>query len=293
LSDTDLEPDQEPLGPEAAGLETAGLETIGMAPSVPADPGPEPAAALKARRVQSGIATADAVLSAHVAGNAELFPQIMALHVPPGAVVADVTFGGGVFWRRVPPGLYRVTASDLATGTDCRALPYADGSMDAVVLDPPYMEGLLRAKADTRGGLGSHAALRSAYSSGREVAGAASGRWHQAVLDLYLEACGEARRVLRDHGILIVKCQDEVSANRQELTHVQIVCGLADLGFYARDLFVLVRPNRPNVARLLRQVHARKNHSYFLVFQKVPDGEKVARYRTRDLRIAPPGAGGA
>jgi hypothetical protein len=246
---------------------------------------PESAAA-KPRRVQSGVATAEAVLSAHVAGNAELFPLVMALHVPPGAVVADVTYGGGVFWRRVPPGRYRLLATDLSTGTDCRALPYADGSVDAVVLDPPYMEGLLRAKADTRGGLGSHAALRSAYSSGREVAGAAaSGRWHQAVLDLYLQASGEARRVLRDHGVLIVKCQDEVSANRQELTHVQIVCALAELGFYTRDLFVLVRPNRPNVARLVRQVHARKNHSYFLVFQKVPEGESVARYRTRDVPV--------
>lgn len=252
-----------------------------------AEPGPpEAPAAAKPRRVQSGVATAEAVLSAHVAGNAELFPRIMALHVPPGAVVADVTFGGGVFWKRVPPGLYRLLATDLSTGTDFRALPYADGSVDALVLDPPYMEGLLRAKADTRGGLGTHAALRTAYSSGREVAGAASGRWHQAVLDLYLEASGEARRVLRDHGVLIVKCQDEVSANRQELTHVQLVCALAELGFYARDLFVLVRPNRPNVARLVRQVHARKNHSYFLVFQKVPEGESVARYRTRDVPMA-------
>lgn len=248
-------------------------------------PGSE--AAAKPRRVQSGVATADAVLSAHVSGNAEVFAQVMALHVPPGAVVADVTHGGGVFWRRVPPGRYRLLASDLATGTDCRALPHADGAVDAVVLDPPYMEGLLRAKAETRGGLGSHAALRSAYSSGREVTGPSSGRWHRAVLDLYLEAAGEARRVLRDHGVLIVKCQDEVSANRQELTHVQIVCGLAELGFYARDLFVLVRPNRPNVARLVRQVHARKNHSYFLVFQKVPEGDQVARYRTRDLPVSP------
>lgn len=254
----------------------------------------EPPSAARPRRVQSGVSTAEAVLSAHVSGNAELFPRIMALHVPPGALVADVTFGGGVFWRRVPPGRYRLLPTDLATGTDCRALPYAAGTIDALVLDPPYMEGLLRAKADTRGGLGSHAALRSAYSSGREAAGAASaGRWHGAVLSLYLEAAGEARRVLRDHGVLIVKCQDEVSANRQELTHVQIVCALAEIGFYARDLFVLVRPNRPNVARLLRQVHARKNHSYFLVFQKVPEGERVARYRTRDLPIAPPGADGA
>ena len=251
---------------------------------------PEPTAAAatttgKKRRVQSGVATAAAVLSAHTAGNAELFPQVVALHVPPGAVVADVTYGGGVFWRRVPPGRYRLLASDLATGTDCRALPYADGSIDAVVLDPPYMEGLLRAKAETRGGLGTHAALRSAYSSGQEAAGPASRRWHQAVLDLYLEASGEARRVLRDHGVLIVKCQDEVSANRQELTHVQIVCALAELGFYARDLFVLVRPNRPNIARLVRQVHARKNHSYFLVFQKVPEGEFRRALSDADLPV--------
>jgi len=241
---------------------------------------PRPA---RPRRTQSGIATADVVCSAHAGSNAELFPQILALHVPEGAVVADVTFGQGVFWQRVPPGRYRLLPSDLRTGTDCRALPYADGTIDALVLDPPYMEGLLRGKPETRGGLGSHAALRGYYSSGQEAPPAS--RWHQAVLDLYLDAAAEARRVLRDHGILIVKCQDEVSANRQELTHVQIVTGLAELGFYARDLFVLVRPNRPGVARLLKQVHARKNHSYFLVFQKVPEGQSVARYRTRPLRL--------
>jgi hypothetical protein len=235
------------------------------------------------KRIQGGIATADVLLSAHPGGNAELFPRILALHVPAGAVIADVTYGQGVFWQQVPPGRYTVLPSDIATGTDCRALPHADASVCALVLDPPYMEGLLRPKAETRGGLGSHAGLRQYYAAGGEGPATGGGRWHQAVLDLYLAAAAEARRVLRDHGILIVKCQDEVSANRQELTHVQIITGLAELGFYARDLFVLVRLGRPGVARLLRQVHARKNHSYFLVFQKVPAGQPVSRYRTRDL----------
>ncbi len=256
------------------------------------DPGIDPLALpARPRRRQSGRATADVVHSAMLGGNAELFPRILALHVPEGATIADVTYGQGVFWRKIPPGRYRLLASDLATGTDCRALPYPDAGpdagLDAVVLDPPYLEGLLRTKAETRGGQGSHAALRGFYAGGRDappppaVEGAA--RWHQAVLDLYLAAAAEARRVLRDHGILILKCQDEVSANRQELTHVQIVTGLAAMGFYARDLFVLLRPNRPGMARLLRQIHARKNHSYFLVFQKVPHGQDVARYRTRAL----------
>ncbi len=243
----------------------------------------------RAKRVQGGSATADVVLSAHAGGNAALFPQILALHVPPGSVIADVTYGQGVFWQQVPKGLYHLLPSDLATGTDCRALPHADDALDAVVLDPPYMEGLLRPKAATRGGLGTHAGLRTYYAAGGAGEAPGGGRWHQAVLDLYLAAAAEARRVLRDHGILIVKCQDEVSANRQELTHVQIVAGLAELGFYARDLFVLVRPNRPGVARLLRQVHARKNHSYFLVFQKVPAGQAVSRYRSRDLPPRKPG----
>ena len=172
---------------------------------------------------------------------------------------------------------------------DCRALPHADASLDALVLDPPYLEGLLRGKAATRGGQGSHATFRGYYSNGDEAPPTA--RWHQAVLDLYLAAAVEARRVLRDHGIFIVKCQDEVSANRQELTHVQLLCGFAELGFYARDLFVLVRSNKAGVARLLKQVHARKNHSYFLVLQKVPAGGSVAKYRTRDLKITPVVAG--
>jgi hypothetical protein len=231
------------------------------------------------RRVQRGIATAEAVTSALVGGNAEIFARILALHVPAGSLVADVTYGQGVFWREVPPGRYRLLASDLRTGTDFRALPHADASIDALVLDPPYMEGLLRENAATRPGLGSHAAMRDRYSGGGE--GTPGARWHAAVLALYLAGAAEARRVLRDHGLFIVKCQDEVSANRQELTHVQLVNALADMGFYARDLFVLVRANRPAVARLLRQVHARKNHSYFLVFQKVPDGQEVARYRSR------------
>lgn len=74
--------------------------------------------------------------------------------------------------------------------------------------------------------------------------------------------------MLRPGGKLIVKCQDEVSANKQHLTHVEIINGYADMGFSCKDLFVLVRTNRPGVSRIKTQVHARKNHSYFLVFVK-------------------------
>ncbi len=222
-------------------------------------------------RTQGGIATSNLVLSAHVGTNADVFPHILALHVPEGSIVADVTYGKGVFWRNVPKGKYVVRISDIADGTDCRDLPYETGSIDCVVLDPPYMEGFFRKKKSQKAGSGSHKAFQDHYSNGDEkVEGP---KWHAAVLELYFSAGIEARRVLRDGGVLIVKCQDEVSANRQHLTHVEIINEYERMGFYTKDLFVVLRTNRPGVSRLKKQVHARKNHSYFLVFVKIPTGK--------------------
>ena len=232
------------------------------------------------RKRPDGEATTDLVVSAHVASNAEVFPQLLELHVPKGSRVADVTFGKGVFWKNVKAGDYDLHPSDIADGTDCRCLPYPDASFDAVVLDPPYMEGFFREGDSEKAGAGSHNAFRRHYSNGDEAPGAGKHKWHAAVLDLYVSAGQEAHRVLRDRGTLIVKCQDEVSANRQNLTHVEIINEYARLGFYCKDLFVVVRKNRPGMSRVLKQVHARKNHSYFLVFVKVPAGKTAAQMRS-------------
>ena len=228
---------------------------------------PEPQVEGRPRRVAGGITTSDVLLTSHVGGNAELFPDVLALHVKEGATVADVTWGKGVFWRKVPPGRYNVLATDLKTGIDCRNLPYAARSIDCVVLDPPYMEGLFRGEAQQMAGGGTHAPFRDNYSNGAPTAEGGP-RWHGAVVDLYFRAGREAQRVLKPDGVLIVKCQDEVSANRQWLTHIEIINEYLDYGFYCKDLFVVTRTNRPVVSRLKKQTHARKNHSYFLVFVK-------------------------
>jgi hypothetical protein len=230
------------------------------------------------KRVAGGVATSQVTLSAHVAGNADVFPEVLALHVPDGATIADVTYSKGVFWRRVERDRYTVLATDLKTGVDCRALRYKDNSLDAVVLDPPYMEGLFRRSQSQLAGGGTHAAFRDHYSNGQQSTDGP--KYHEAVLDLYFRAGAEARRVLKPGGVLIVKCQDEVSANRQRLTHVEIINQYEANGFYTKDLFVVVRTNRPAVSRLKKQAHARKNHSYFLVFVKIPAGRKRESMRS-------------
>ena len=213
------------------------------------------------RRVRNGQATNELVFSAYLGGNEDTFPHIMDLYVAPGSVVADVTFGMGVFWRNVPAERYKLLPSDIQTGIDCRDLPYEDGAIDCVVLDPPYMH--------SPGGAAHavHTAFERHYRN-NGTGNRTDRKYHEAVLDLYEDAGKEAYRVLRERGVLIVKCQDEVCANRQRFTHVEIIRSYEQIGFVAEDLFVVVRQNRPGVSRTVRQVHARKNHSYFLVFWK-------------------------
>lgn len=225
------------------------------------------------KRVNEGIATSDVVMSAFVSGNAEVFPKILDLHVPEGATIADVTYGKGVFWKNVDLNRYKLLPTDISMGIDCRALPYNDSSLDAIVIDPPYMEGLLRNNKNHKAGSGTHSTFREYYSNGDEV-NHEGPKWHAAVTDLYYRAGSEAIRVLKNKGVAIVKCQDEVSANKQWLTHVEIINYYESLGFYTKDLFIVVRQNKASVSRLKRQIHARKNHSYFLVFIKMPPKKK-------------------
>lgn len=222
----------------------------------------------KKKRQQSGISTSAVIVSSHFGDNSDLFPKILDLFVSEGSRIADVTFSKGVFWRKVDVSKYEFFPSDIKTGIDARSLPYDDESFDALVFDPPYMEGLLRSNTSELAGGGTHKSFREYYSDGKGHKGSEL-KYHDRVIDLYMQSAIEAKRVLRPGGVYIVKCQDEVSANRQKLTHVELIYGLDKLGFYCKDLFVLTRSNMPVVSRLLKQEHARKNHSYFLIFIKI------------------------
>ena len=193
--------------------------------------------------------------------NADIFPYVLSLYVPSRSKIADITYGRGVFWKNVKLDQYELQKSDLKQGVDCRALPYHDQTFDCVVFDPPYMH--------TPGGT-AHDGHQN-YEMYYENNGTGNGtnkKYHEAVLDLYFRGSSEAWRVLKPGGVLIVKCQDEVCACKQRLTHVEIINYLTSMMFTVEDLFVLMRTNKPGVSRVLRQRHARKNHSYFLVLRK-------------------------
>jgi hypothetical protein len=220
------------------------------------------------RKSPAGVSTNNLVLSAYTGTNAEVFPNILALYVAPKSKIADVTYGKGVFWKNIPTKSFTLLKSDIKRGVDARALPYGNGSIDCVVFDPPYMH--------TPGGTAhsTHTPFEKHYRNNGSGSQTES-KYHEAVLDLYRKGGLEAYRVLRERGVLIVKCQDEVCANRQRFTHVEIMQMYEEVGYIAEDLFVIIRNNRPGVSRMVRQVHARKNHSYFLVFWKRSSGKTL------------------
>lgn len=218
----------------------------------------------KKRKSPDGVATNDLVFSAYTGTNDDVFPHVVSLYVAKGSTIADVTFGKGVFWRSVPKTAYNLLPTDLSTGTDCRELPYEDGSIDCVVFDPPYMH--------TPGGT-AHVGHQNFEGYYKNNVSNSVKKYHEAVLDLYFTAAKEAARVIRPKGIYIVKCQDEVCANQQRLTHVELINELTNYGFVCEDMFVVVRNGKPGVSRILTQAHARKNHSYFVVFYK-PKGRE-------------------
>jgi hypothetical protein len=215
--------------------------------------------------------------------NADVFPRVLQLYADYGDRIADLTWGHGSFWKKIPESLYDVYGTDInpeksPTGesVDARQISeyYADEDpFDVVVFDPPYAEGYFRRHSDMMPGQGSHEDFRSHYSQ-NSVPEMKGSKWHQCVVDLYCEVGAEAQKILKDDGRLVVKVGDEVSAGKQELTHIQITNFYESaLGMYTKDCFVMVREKGTQTSGVHTQQHARKNHTFFMIYEM--DGDPI------------------
>jgi hypothetical protein len=174
--------------------------------------------------------------------NANLIQAAALRHIPRGALVADVTYGGGQFWnfRQPGPTWFRLIASDIAPGRglvrgDFRQLPYAGRTFDAVVFDPPYL-------VDNSGGL----SISGLSMSARYGLGNLPRMDFAAVLGLYRRGMHEASRVLKPGGVLMVKGQDQVHRGWMMPFHEAIACVAAALGLRHADEFGMHGGGRPS-----------------------------------------------
>ncbi len=197
----------------------------------------------------------------------EIIKNILNLHVPNHKIDCDPTFSVGNFYKNTGIDIprFRFDISPQVEGVtqgDSRCLPLEDSSIDCIMFDPPFLattgKSLLSSEVNIinrRFGV---------YPSEKEL--------HQ----FYVDSLKESYRVLKNKGILIFKCQDKVSSGKQYMSHVFIMNEAVRVGFYPRDLFVLLSKNRLVADwQIKTQKNARKFHSYFWVFEK---SDKVINY---------------
>lgn len=195
------------------------------------------------------------VLTATVGDNSDLFPKILRLYARLGCTIVDPFFGRGVFWSKVDTSQYSVHLTDLyRDGIDARKLPHGPSSVDVVVCDPPYAR---QSTTPTNIREAKSYNLNHTWIPGRTA----------GLRKFYLDCAKEAHRILKNSGVVIVKCQDAIDRG-QEWNHVWLIQHIPKIGFVCEDLFVLVSRNHPAMRHDF-QKHARKNHSYFLVFKKI------------------------
>lgn len=146
--------------------------------------------------------------------------------------------------------------SDEVSFGDCRNLPLEDNSLNCIMFDPPFLATTgksLQSNDDSN-----RITKRfGAYNSETEL--------HQ----FYIDSLKEFYRILKNKGILIFKCQDKTSSQKQYMSHVFIMNEAVKIGYYPKDLFILVAKNRIVANwQLENQKSARKFHCYFWVFEK-------------------------
>ena len=191
----------------------------------------------------------------------EIIRNILQLHVKNKEIDCDVTYSKGKFYENtgIKAPIYKfdiAPASDVVTYADSRDLPLADGSINCMMFDPPFLATTGKSLAAEDGSNRINKRF-GVYPSETEL--------HQ----FYIDSIKEAHRVLRKDGILIFKCQDKVSSGKQYMSHVFIANQAVENGFYPKDLFILLSKNRLVADwQLKNQKNARKFHCYFWVFQK-------------------------
>lgn len=183
------------------------------------------------------------------------------MHTENQIIDCDPTYSKGIFYKNtsIPePGLRFdiLPQAENIMQADCRNLPIENDSLNCLMFDPPFLAttGSSLTSKENNNIINKRFGV---YPSEKEL--------HQ----FYIDSMIEFYRVLKENGILIFKCQDKISSGKQYLSHNFIIQEAIKIGYYPKDLFILLAKNRIVADWQLRnQKNARKFHSYFIVLQK-------------------------
>jgi len=169
----------------------------------------------------------------------------------------DPTYSKGNFYKAIPEPKLKFDISPGCSGvikSDCRQLPLSDESLHSLMFDPPFLATKGKSLQAKSGNI-----INKRFSVFPD---------EKSLHQFYIDSLKEFYRVIKPNGFLIFKCQDKVSSGKQYFSHVFVHNKAIEIGFYPKDLFILLAKNRIVANWQRNQQHARKFHSYFWVLQK-------------------------
>lgn len=193
---------------------------------------------------------------------AEIIKNILLLHSTSGHIDVDPTYSKGIFYKNtgIDEPTYKFDINPICEDVkyaDSRHIPLKDSSVEVEMFDPPFL-------ATTGKSLNSN--------DNNNIINKRFGVYPSELLlhQFYVDSMIEAYRILKPNGILIFKCQDKISSGKQYMSHCFIMNEAVKIGFYPKDLFILIAKQRLVADWQVKnqKKNARKFHSYFWVFQK-------------------------
>lgn len=173
---------------------------------------------------------------------------------------ADLTYGNGGFWKRLPQPALKFDLDPQDYGTHLASsvdVPLVDGALNSIMFDPPFLTYI-------KAGREHNSVMGKRFS----------GYWRYDELEEhYRGTIKESHRLLTPKGVLVFKCQDIIHNHKMHATHINVVNWAAGM-FRLKDLFVLAAKHRMPMPekeneKKRTQKHARIHHSYFLVLEKL------------------------
>jgi hypothetical protein len=199
----------------------------------------------------------DKVISTIGFDEQEIIRDILYLHAGGFYIDCDPCYSVGNFYKQglpKPKYIYdKYPQSDdvIEATSDC--LPLENESVNTIMFDPPFVM-----TGDTYGEAKEGSSIIAKRFTGFHD-------WLE-LKKMYAGSLKEFYRILKDGGIVIFKCQDCVVSAKNHFTHSWVMNQAINIGYYPKDLFILLAQNRITDGR--KQQHARKYHSYFWVFKK-------------------------
>ena len=167
----------------------------------------------------------------------------------------DSTYSKGIFYKDLPKPKYKFDLNpqvDDVIKWDVKELskyPFKD-RIKSIVFDPPFMFGK-HGKTDEN----IMAKRFTMFDSWEDLK------------ETYQKSLQEFYKILVKGGIVAFKCQDYTD-NKTTLTHSFVIQWGIDVGFKTEDLFIKVTNTGRIYNPKVKQRHARKFHSYWIVFKK-------------------------